>query len=301
MGIGIGRSIVFTVLSLASLAAPAAAQLEDNLSSLSGDLAQGYLGPLSKGLSATLNSGIFRSGDVPAAGVELTLDLRASYISFADEDRLYTATTAGFETIEAPTVIGDTQARAADHETLGSAVQFTYPGGFDMKNFGIAVPQLTVGSVLGTRAIVRWISLQLGSDEDDLGDFSLFGIGGQHSITRYFPGLPLDLAFGGMWQRFTIGKNDLVKANALAFNVTGSRKFGAVINLEPYVGVGVDSFELEAEYDIGQDERLQVKLDRENDLHLTVGGNVNLPVVKANVEFNVAAETSVAGGLSFGI
>jgi hypothetical protein len=300
MKLGIGWAALGAVLVLGLAAAPALAQLEDNLSSLSGDQTEGYLGPLSKGLSAALNSGIFRSGDIPLAGIDLTLDLRASYISFADDDRVYTAGAfAGFPSAEVPTVIGDTQAVTVDNEN--GPTQFSYPGGFDMKNFGIAVPQLTVGSILGTRAIVRWISIHLGDNDDDLGDFSLFGIGGQHSITRYFPGLPVDLAFGVMYQKFTIGEDDLVSANALAFNVTGSRKFGAIVTVEPYVGIGVDSFEMDAKYDIDDETTIEANFSRENDLHLTAGGNVNLPFVKANLEVNVAAENSIAGGLSFGI
>jgi hypothetical protein len=124
-------------------------------------------------------------------------------------------------------------------------------------------------------------------------------LGGQHSISRYFPGIPVDLAAGVMWQRFTIGKDDVVEAKALAFNVTGSKKFGMVVSLEPYVGVGIDSFEMEANYN-SDGETIKVDFDRENDLHLTVGSSLNLPIVKVHGEFNVAAENGFAVGLSFG-
>jgi hypothetical protein len=277
------------------LAAPAAAVLEDNLGGLTGDQTEGYLGPLASGLSGMMSSGIFRSGRVPAAGFNFTLDARASYISFGDDDRIYTASTPGYETVEAPTVVGDVVSVHADHETLGSSVQFHYPGGFDMANFGIAVPQLTIGNVLGTRAIVRYVALNLG--DEDIGDLKLLGVGGQHSISQYMPTLPLDLAFGAMFQSFDVG--DVVNADAFTAAVTGSKLFGKVVSFEPYAGVGLDSFKMEAEYESG-DETIEVKFDRSNDFHLTLGTNLNFPVVKLNAEFNVAAVNGFAGGVSFG-
>jgi hypothetical protein len=126
-------------------AGPAHALLEDNLSSLSEEQTVGYLSPLVNGLSGSLNSGIFRSGHVPASGLSLTLDLKAAYLSFSDDDRVFvTPEFGGYESVTAPTVVGDTKSVTADHQTVGG-LQFTYPGGFDMSNFGLAVPQLTIG------------------------------------------------------------------------------------------------------------------------------------------------------------
>jgi hypothetical protein len=291
--------VLCAVLAGSLAAGSAQAQLEENLTSLTGDQTQGYLGPLATGLSACLNSGIFKSGDVPVAGVNVTLDVKASYIGFSDESRVYTTpAVAGYPSTEAPTVVGDTHSVSVDHETLGSAAQFQYPGGFDMEHFGVAVPQLTVGSVLGTRAMVRWISLSLG--DEDLGDLSLFGIGAQHSISQYLPGIPVDLAAGFMWQTFKIG-DGTVDASATTFNVTGSKTLGpGPVTLVPYVGMGLDSFNMDAEYDTG-DETLKVEFDRQNDFHFTLGAGLNLPVVKVHAEYNVAAENGFAGGLSFGI
>jgi len=279
-------------------AVPAGAQLEANLSTLTGDQTQGYLGPVATGLSATMNSGIFRSGHVPQAGLNFTIDLKASRISFSDDDREYTTPEGeAFPSIDVPTVIGSTEAVTS---TGPGGASFIYPGGFDLDAFGLAVPQLTIGSVMGTRAIVRFISLTLG-DEDELGDFKFLGLGAQHSLSQYLTGLPIDLAVGAMWQNFTIGE-DIVDATAMAFNVTGSKKFGMAVSLEPYVGLGLDSFTMDAEYTTtSTDETLNVEFDRENDFHFTIGTGINFPGVKLHGEFNVAAATGFAGGIGFGI
>ena len=283
-------------LSLA--ASPTRAAIEENLSGLNADQATGYLDPFVKGLSTSVNTGIFRSGAVPKVGFSLTVDLRAAFIKFSDDDRAYTATSEGFETVEAPTVIGDTQAVEAEHESV-DGLHFHYPGGFDMENFGVAVPQLTIGNIAGTRAIVRWIP-EVDFSDDDIGKFEMFGIGGQHSISQYLPALPVDVAAGIMYQNFKLGE-DLLEADALAFNVTGSKRFGAVISLEPYVGVGMDSFSMKVEYETDDDETTEVEFDRQNDFHLTLGTSINLPGVKLNGEFNMAAVNGFAGGVSFGI
>jgi hypothetical protein len=291
----LARGVLALALPLV-LAAPAAAVLEENLTGLTGDQTEGYLGPFASGLSGMLNSGIFRSGHVPATGFSMTFDARASYISFGDDDREYTASTPGYEDIEAPTVVGNTQSVTAQHQTI-SGLEFTYPGGFDMDNFGIAVPQLTIGNVAGTRAIVRWIAVDLG--DEDLGDFEFIGVGGQHSVSQYFPGMPFDLAVGGMWQNFKIGEK-VIDATALQFMATASRRYGQAVTFEPYLGLGVDSFNMEAEYDVDDDETIEVSFDRQNDLHVALGASLNLPVVKLTGEYNIAAVNGFAGGISFG-
>lgn len=276
---------------------PARAALEENLTALGDAQVQGYLGPFVNGLSTSVNTGIFRSAGIPAAGFGLTVDLRAAYISFGDDDRVYTAATPGYETVEAPTVVGNEAAVTADHETI-PGLHYHHPGGFDMKNFGVAVPQLTIGNVAGTRAILRYVP-ELEFSDDDIGKFEMFGIGGQHSISQYLPALPVDVAVGLMYQTFKLG-DSLLDAKALATNVMGSKRYGRAVSFEPYVGLGLDSFQMDVEY--GDDgDKTKVEFDRENDFHLTLGASINLPGVKLNGEFNKAAVTGFAGGISFGI
>jgi len=276
------------------LAGSASAVLQDNLGALTGPQTQGYLGPFADGLSGMMNSGIFRTGNVPKAGVNFTLDVRASYISFGSDQRTYQASTPGYPTVDAPTVVGDTHAVPAHNSTTG--VDFTYPGGLDMKHFAIAAPQATIGNVLGTRAIVRYIAVDVGSE--DIGKLKLLGIGGQHSISQYLPALPVDVAVGAMYQDFKVG-DDLLDAKAFTANVMGSKKFGAIVSMEPYLGLGVDSFTLDAKYTSGND-KIEVNFPRRNDFHFTIGTNINLPVLKLNGEFNAAAVKGFAGGVSLG-
>jgi len=290
-------AIAVMVLIAAGLVAPAAAQLQDNLGALSGNNAKGYLGPLPKALSGTLNSGIFNTGRVPKSGVGFTVGVRVMGVAFDDGDRTYTPTDpAGFVgtgSVQASTIIGDTQ--AVTQAGVGGTTLF-HPGGFDIGEFAVAVPELTIGSVAGTRAVVRWISVDVG--DADFGKLELFGIGAQHSISQYFEALPLDLAAGVFYQKFKIS-DKLVDTKALHFDVTGSKSFGP---LQPYVAVGFDNFEMSSEYDAaGTGQKISVDFDTESNMHLTVGGLLNFPVVKIHGEVNVAAVNGAAVGISFGL
>ena len=296
-------SVGLIALAVALAASPAAAQLEDTLEDLTADVAEGYLGPLAHGMSASLNSGIFRTGHVPSAGLNLTLDFKAVIVGFSDEDQTFTPANlpAGFSTGGVPTVVGSLEAGEA---TGPGGATILYPSGFDLEHFGLVVPQLTVGSIMGTRAFLRWIpSVELGDEGDDLGKISFFGIGAQHSISQYLPGLPVEIAGGAMYQKLTIG-DDLLKSSAVAFNVTASKSFGMIVSIEPYVGLGIDSFQLDVAYTYEEgstSQDLEVNFDRETDPHMTLGTNLNLPGVKLHGEIFNAAENGYAVGLSFGI
>src|SRR5262245_29469982 len=83
--------------------------IEDTLSQLSADFAKGYFNPVQEGLNASVNSGIFRTGDVPLAGLNFTLDLTASVITFDDAEKTWTPVVPqGFTAGPVPTVVGDT-------------------------------------------------------------------------------------------------------------------------------------------------------------------------------------------------
>lgn len=291
------RVLATAALAVAVLCPPAGAQLSDNLGALSGDNAKHYLAPLTSGLSGTLNTAIFHGASIPLAGLTFNVGIQAMGIEFDDDDRLYTPSApAGFTpttSIQAPTVIGGTD--AVEQPGAGGTTLY-HPGGFDVSNFMVAVPQLTIGSVLGTRAVVRYISLDLGDTE--LGDFTLWGIGAQHSVSRYFPGLPVDIAAGLFYQKFTIS-DDLVDAGALHLNVMASRKLGL---FEPYAAVGWDQLDMKSEYtSTSTGETIKVDFDSESNGHFTIGSTLGLAVVKLYGELNFAAETGMAAGLSFGI
>jgi hypothetical protein len=296
------RIAVVLALALAATAAvapPAGAQLQDNLGALSGDNARKYLGPLPDALSGTMNSAIFTTGKVPMVGVTFQLGIKLMGVKFDDADRVFTPTDPpGFTSVapyqQAPTIIG---AGAAVTQNGQGGTTVYYPGGFDIGEFAFAAPQLSIGSVLGTRAVVRWAAGDFSSD-NFIEKVSFFGIGAQHSISQYLPALPLDLAAGVFYQTFKINE-DLLESKALHFDVTGSKDFAL---LQPYAAIGIDSFKLDGRYEDATNpgNNISVDFDRKTNVHLTAGVLANLPVVKIHAEANIAATNGLAVGLSFG-
>jgi len=292
------QGVALALLAAAISAATAHAQLSDNLGALTGDNARGYLKPLPKALSATLNSAIYQTGDVPKNAIHFSFGVRLMGVGFDSDSKSYTPTAPpGFtptETVQAPTVIGDTH--AVSQAGQGGATLY-HPGGFDISEFAVAVPQVSIGSIFGTRAIIRWISLDLGDSE--LGKFDYLGYGVQHSLSQYIPACPVDVAAGFFKQSFDIGDNDLITSDALHFNVTGSKRFGM---LEPFVGLGYDTFDMDAKYQstTTPGDNISVKFDKESNAHFTLGANLLLGFARISAEFDAAAETGAAVGLSLG-
>jgi hypothetical protein len=293
------RTACWAVAIACAIASPAAAQLEGNLGALTPENVKGYLAPLPSALSGTLTSSVFQGASIPVAGFNVSLGVHAMAVTFSDDDRTYNPSDPPWfqstAPVDAPTVIGSTQTVSQPGQ---GGTSLAHPGGFDLSQFAVAVPQLQIGSVLGTRLVLRYITLDLGDAE--LGDLSLFGIGAQHSISRYFPGLPVNLAAGVFYQSFKIGEDDLIDTRAFQFGVTASKTFGFA---EPYAMLGFDHFGMEVNYkneSIGTQD-INVELDADNNVHFTGGVLLGFPVAKLFAEFNLAAQPGAALGLRVGI
>jgi hypothetical protein len=291
----IATPLALAWLALAVAAAPATAQLSENLGTLTGENAEKYLGPLPDALSGTMNSAIFTSGKVPRVGLNFSIGIKVMGVRFSDEDRLFTPTApSGFAPVQAPTIVGATS--AVSQGGPGGATLY-YPGGFDIGEFAFAAPQLSIGSVMGTRAVVRWAAGNFSSD-NFIERISVFGIGGQHSISQYLPALPMDLAVGVFYQTFKIN-DTLLETKAFHMDVTGSRSFAI---LQPYAAIGFDTFKMDAAYEEAGNpsNTIAVDFDRKSNVHLTAGVLANLAFATLHAEANIAATNGVAVGLTFG-
>ena len=284
-------------------AAPALAQIEDQLSAYTGSNATGYLQPLADALGASLNDGAFASARIPRAGLRVALEVRLMGVYFGDDDRTFRASPEGGflpdTTVTASTVVGSGEAVFV--EGAGGA-QFAFPGGLDLNSFGLIVPQLRVGGIMGSEALLRWASFDAGDSE--LGKVSLLGIGVRHSISQYMPAPMFDVAAGFLWQRFNIGENsngeDLIATNAFSIGAQASKRFGAIISAEPFVGLSVDTFSMDVNYVQDNDDLLALEFEKTTNLHLTLGLGLNLKVVNLSAAYSIAGSNSFNLGLSLG-
>lgn len=299
MGRRIAAILTLALAVMALGALPARAQLVENLGALTSDNARKYLGPLPDAFSGTMNAAIFSTGNVPVTGINFSIGVKVMGISFSSENRLYTPTDPpGFSSVapiqQAPTVIGGTSAVAQGGQ--GGATVF-YPGGFDVGEFAFAAPQVSIGSVLGTRAVVRWAAANFGAREF-ISSVDYFGVGAQHSVSQYFTALPFDLALGAFYQQLKID-DTLIDARTYHIDLTASKSFRI---LQPYGAIGVDSFTMDVLYEDSTNPgtNIAVNFDRTSNIHLTAGVLAKLGFAQLHAEANIAATTGLAVGLMFG-
>jgi hypothetical protein len=297
------RRVIWSAVLLLLCASPLSAQIEEHISAYTGENATGYLDPLAGAIGTMLNSGLWRSASIPKAGFTIAIELPIMGLYFGDDDKTFNATTeTGFsptQTAEAPTVIGDTKAVIVDGD---GGTQFAFPGGFDVGSFALTVPQLRVGAVFGTEAMIRFVAFRIG--DSDIGDVSLFGLGIRHSLSQYMgPVPPVDMAASFFWQSFKLGENesgdDLTKTNTYSFGVQMSKHFPPVFT--PYTGLYYNSYKMDAEYesDVAGEDIIDLTFD-DGFVQWTIGVEFNIAVLNAYVEYSVSSYNSLGFGLGLG-
>ncbi len=152
---------------------------------------------------------------------------------------------ATFTIEEAPSFFGESEpGRMTVHvqqDTTYSYLGLTLPISIDrtdtlegiggIVNLNVApflVPELVVGTYLGTDVTLRWVPQISGENTESV---SLFGFGVRHRLNPYLPLLPFDVAVQLFWQR--AGADDregepLVRVSTFAANVQVGKRLGPV-------------------------------------------------------------------------
>jgi hypothetical protein len=295
----IGIACCVAVLLFFSVAAHA--QLESQLSAYTGRNASGYLAPLVGAFGADMNAGLFHTARIPRGGFHLGLEFRVMSVFFTDGDPTFLAVTEGDflpeTTAEAPTVVGSKKAVIVEGQ---GGTKFAFPGGLDLNSFSMAAPQLRIGSLYGTEALIRYSMFNTGKTE--LGRLIAYGFGFRHSITQHFgQNMPVDMALFFFWQRLSLGKNErgdnLVAARALAAGLHVSKK---IVHLEPYLGISYEGFSIDAHYYNGvEGDTIDLSFDSGDDIYLTLGFSFNAAFMSASGEYNFGDQDALSFGIAF--
>jgi hypothetical protein len=97
-----------------------------------------------------------------------------------------------------------------------------FPEGLDVPAVPFAVAQASIGLPVDTELTLRLVPSL--SPHEDIGDIAAQGFGVKHTITRWLPSSPIDVAlFAGM-QNFEVG--DYLEASARTFGAIASRALG---------------------------------------------------------------------------
>jgi len=270
-------------------------EIETLVSKYTGKNGEAYLQPLADATGAIFNTGFYHSAKLKSNGFQLYLGVVTTAAFIPEKNKTFTATTDGFfspeQSAEAPTVFGPAQ--SVEVEGDGGTV-YVFPAGLNVKMVPFAIPQLSVGSVFGTDATVRFFTYQL---EDDLGKIDLLSIGIRHSVSQYVPLLPVDLAAGFYYTSFGIG--DFIKSNSWIISAQASKRISIFTF---YGGLGFENTSLDIDYH-NDEEDIDVVFNMKggNSIRLTAGLTFNLGPVKLNVDYNLASQSVLSAGIGVGI
>ena len=209
-----------------------------------------------------------------------------------------------------------------EEETITLSIEpevITLPvGGFgdfleEISFLPFAAPQISVGTVLGTRAVFRYIPAITipGTDSiEDMGEFSWFGYGLQHNPAAWFSApLPIDISAGFFKQTIKLGTIFQVKTTALGFHA--SKKLGKrFFNITPYAGFMLERSEMEFQYDFSvdvpgqtepQEQRIELEFEGENKSRITLGLSLRLLLFNINADYNIGKYNSFTVGFMLAI
>ena len=309
---------------------PVAAQdISESLSSLNEENGKLYIGPLSTGLAAALNSGFYHTADVhDVLGFDLGFRVMGSFVpgdldtfrpvlpdTITVEGRTFTDPygPAGSASLS-PTVtgVGNGILLTPQGEFRDSLLAYgenpsdwnvQFPRGFDIPIAPYAAIQGALGIPLGTELVLRFIPSFTPSD--DVGSISMIGGAVKHSLDQWFtddPALNVAVAFG--FQHFKVG--DYLDANSTQFSLIASKKLSIVT----LYGAGtLENANLDISYefepDIGVDipveiRRVEFRQETPNDVTLKLGGTLTLGPAGLNVEYTVASRDVLTAALIFG-
>ena len=290
---------LFLAVLIASTSVRAQNPIEDAIKQLTSENVKGYLEPFTTGFGMNLNSGVYHSADIGTLGLTFRLDLIASGTLIGDAEKKYSASNPyDGSPVETATIFGG----------LGTivgpvpGVEYQFQNGqIKTSIFPFIMPQLTVGDLYGTQAVIRYVPVpEIGNTPK----VNLFGLGIRHSVSQYIPAVPLDVTASVFYQTLKIG--DLMEAKCYSFGAQASKSF-AILTL--YGGLQDESMSLDLHYKYAgnipgvtvADPNISVTLDGKNHFRATAGADISLAIMHIFADINVGSAVAVSGGIGFGL
>ncbi|MCH8288539.1 MAG: hypothetical protein IID12_05465 [Candidatus Marinimicrobia bacterium] len=283
---------ILGLIILVSFLTPNESQAQDTtkpdfeafIESLAKENVPGYVQPFATALGTAINSGIYHTAKIHGLP-GFDIGIRAMIISIPDDGLSYTAVVGGDSIKNSPTVFG------------GASSNAFLPHGLDKGTVFFAVPQVSIGLLMGTELNFRYLpAIEL---SEDIGKLELIGFGLSHSLDQYFPApIPLlpQLSAGFMFQSFKVG--DILESSHKAFNLRLSK---SVPMLTVYLGAQFESTDMDITYQLdGIGADIKVNVEGENQLRFTGGLRWTLfPFLGINGDYSLGEYSAINVGLIF--
>ena len=317
-----------SLLALTLLAAvPAHAQdsdeLADALSRIGQQYAANYTRPVADALGADMNAGLFRTaafgetGLLPRVDVYVGASVMGAFTAGSpdafqpSDDRIQTGNgrtlIVKYPNQDLPTAFGDGDspgnAELIDQQTGTQMGEVTLPG--SLINTPIAplvVPQVGVGTVLGTDAQLRYLPE---TSFNDYGTVALVGVSVRHSLSQYIPLSPINLAVQGTWQNLSVSGNEepnsgkIIDASGWVLNAQISKSV-PVAPITVYGGLQYEKFGVDVGYTFQTDagtSTVSLNQDAANSVRALAGVSVTLAIIQLNVDYALSSNNTVSAGV----
>ena len=296
---GIGLVILAAFLIFSASTAFAQSDFENAIGQYSEAQVKGYVQPFADLFSANMNSGHYYYANIPRAGLTLRLEIVPMWAVVADGQKEYDLPLPWGGTGKAPTLFGDPA--GASFPNPGGGSPYLATGGIIKTSMmPFIVPQLRVGSVLGTEGTIRWISTAPFAN-DAFPKTELFGFGIRHSISQWFDVLPLDVAAGYFYNKLTT--QDLIDFSSSAFGIQVGKSFGIV---GVYGGLQLESSTMKLSYTYtdqytSTSQKVATEIETANSFRFTAGGALSFGFMAIFADVNFSSVTNFSGGVAFGI
>ena len=318
------------LLGFALFASPAQAQddLGDALEAVGEQYANNYTQPVTDALGANLNAGLFRTAEVGGEGILPVIDIYVgvagmgaltggSSSSFAPQDETVTTDDGrtleiNYEPDQVPTVFGEEtspgEATISDQNPATPNETVSLPRGLLNTSIApLAVPQVGVGTVLGTDAQIRYLPE---TSISDYGSVSVIGLSVRHSLSQYIPLSPVNVAVQGTWQSLALSgseesrnPDEIVDASGWALNAQASKDI-PVLPITFYGGVQYEQFGVDVNYTFttdGETSTITFDQDAANSVRALAGVSVTLAVIQLNVDYALGSTNTVSAGVGLAL
>jgi hypothetical protein len=292
------RSIAAAACTLLFLAATGHAQsdLEKTLQQFNANDVKGYIQPLADLFGANMNAGMFHDAEVPRTGFHFSFEIVGMGSSVGDNQKKYTLNSpAGFNpaTFSTATMFGGKRDSVVDTRT--NLKYYGIADGFvNTSIFPLGAPQITIGDIYGTRAIVRLVATP---SMKGFPSATLWGLGLQHSISQYVPAIPVDIAAHVFYTQFRFG--DLVSFNGTSIGVEASKSLSI---LRVYGGLAWEKSSMEVKYTPGNatSPAVDITMNGANNFRATIGLGLHLAFFSIFADANFGSVTNFSAGIGFG-
>ena len=253
--------------------------------------AEGFTQPAVDMFCGFTNTGLKNEIAIPKK-LYFKIGIAGSAVFISESQKTFTGKTdesfSPYQELTVPTIVGPN----VPVSTQGKGgTTYTFPGGLDLSYLPVATPQLTVGGVLGSELLLRFMTVDI---KDKIGKVQFLGAGLRHDIGQYFAKGAVDVSAGYYFQNFKVG--EYMNTTTHYFELGVGKKFG-ILNV--YGMAGYQAGKMDVTYTNNNENNLNVKLNASNNIRGGLGLGLDFRLFHLFFEGHYSTQLVTTAGFGF--